>query len=138
MSIGTSASAFTPLYKLSLTPVSSLSLAARSRLIAARLAPRTSVVCVRFASARAFRRAAAPLAAPHRTTAPIAALALALSGSIAFAAATKQKMTDSPVAVLAEEHFQDKSYDRTKLYEDLKTAHAGTNISLFLLPIRRV
>jgi hypothetical protein len=34
-------------------------------------------------------------------------------------------MTDSPVAVLAEENFLDNSYGRTKLYEDLKAAHAG-------------
>jgi hypothetical protein len=34
-------------------------------------------------------------------------------------------MSDSAVALLAEDHFNDFSYDRSKLLEELKDAHAG-------------
>lgn len=95
---------------------------ARTRSFAARFLARRAAAVSTTRTASTLCVGAARLAQPLRPLAflPIASLACALTASVAFA---KTMIPDSPEALVHEERFADHTYDRTKHYEDLKSAY---------------
>lgn len=94
----------------------------------ARLARRTST------STLPTRRLASTLrvvAQPKKPFSSAYAIAAGLSIAIAYTQkstvyATPRKMTESADAIKAEERYNDNSYSRQQLLDDLKAMHAGT------------